>query len=111
MESIRKLGPQEERLLEQLIKNASVRIPDNWKTDLLVRPMADGGMGSLTLFPSGIINEQRKFGQRVSELEFIDEDEIKVIVSLNVDGEGNLFELDIWKTDFNSLKKIPDKFD
>ena len=42
---------------------------------------------------------------------FTDEDGVKVIASLNVDSDGHLFELDIWKTDFSPLLRIPAEFE
>ncbi|GAA3953623.1 hypothetical protein GO495_31495 [Chitinophaga oryziterrae] len=99
--------PQEERLLEILIKKASKAFLFDWKVDLLVQTMEDAGMGSLHLFPSGIIDEDRLFGEQVSEYQFTDEDGIDVIASLNIDCKGYLLELDIWKTDFSPLIKIP----
>jgi hypothetical protein len=103
---IRKPTTQEVALLDVLIKKSSVPISKNWKKDLLVRPMDDGGMGSLQLFPNKK-NRNRVFGSQVSEHQFIDLDGVEVIVSLNVDIEGDLMELDIWKTDFSKLIQIP----
>ena len=108
MELSRKPTIQEERLLELLVKKSSVTIPDNWKDGLLVRPMDDGEMGSLYLFPQGDVIEGRVLGEQVSDFQFTDLDGIEVIASLNLDNAGNLFELDIWKTDFGKLLKLPD---
>ena len=72
------------------------------------RPMDDGEMGSLYLFPQGKINESRKLGRQISEFQFTDIDGVEVIASLNVDVDGVLFELDIWKTNFEKLVKLPD---
>ena len=70
--------------------------------------MDDGEMGSLYLFPKGEITEGRVFGEQVSDFQFTDLDGIEVIASLNIDENGELFELDIWKTDFSKLIKFPD---
>jgi len=107
MELNRKPTIQEERLLELLIKKSSLELPDNWKDNLLVRPMDDGDMGSLYLFPNGEIIENRILGTQVSEFQFTDLDGVEVIASLNIDVNGKLFELDIWKTDFGKLIKLP----
>jgi hypothetical protein len=107
MESIRKPTPLEEGLLEYLIQRSSVAIQPDWKINLMVSPMDDGGMGSLLLYPNGKTDDKRLFGQQVSDFQFKDEDEIVVIASLNLDKAGNLFELDIWKTDYTSLIRIP----
>lgn len=98
----------EEKLIELLIRKSSIEMPKDWKDGLLVCPMNDGGMGSLYLLPEGRIVSNRKFGKQISEFQFTDIDGVEVIVSLNVDSDGNLFELDIWKTNFKELIKLPD---
>jgi hypothetical protein len=108
MELNRKPTQKEERLLELLVKNSSITFSDNWKEGLLVCPMDDEGMGSLYLFPNGQIIKDRVLGEQISEFQFTDQDGIEVIASLNVDESGNLFELDIWKTDFSKLIELPD---
>jgi hypothetical protein len=99
---------QEERLVEVLVIKSGIDFPIGWKDNLLVSQMDDGGMGSLYLFPEGLNKEQRSFGKQISELQFTDIDGVEVIASLNLDESGNLFELDIWKTDFGKLLKLPD---
>lgn len=108
MELNRKPTIQEERLLELLVKKSAIAIPESWKEGLLVCPMDDGEMGSLRLFPKGKVSEGRVLGEQVSDFQFTDLDGVEVIASLNIDNEGNLFELDIWKTDFGKLLKLPD---
>jgi len=107
MKSNRRATKQEEQLIELLIQKASLVIPADWKDMLTVRPMDDGGMGSLCLFPQGTIVESRVMGEQVSEYQYTDIDGVEVIVSLNVDSQGRLFELDIWKTDFGEVKSLP----
>lgn len=110
MESIRKPSQDEVKLLEFLIQKATIKFPSDWDTNLLVKPLNDGDMGSLKLIPEGIaINSDRLLGEQVSEFQFIDEDGVEVIASLNLDDSGRLFELDIWKTDFSPLIGIPKK--
>jgi len=108
MELNRTPTPQEKRLLDFLVKKAKIDLPFNWKDNLLVQPMEDGNMGSLYLFPNGSTKGNRFCGRIVSEYQFTDEDGIEVIASLYIDDSGNLFELDIWKTDFSPLTKLPD---
>lgn len=108
MESSRKPTIQEERLLELLVKKSSIALPENWKDGLLVRPMNDGGMGGLYLYPKGKEIEGRVLGEQISDFQFTDLDGVEVVASLNVDNNGDLFELDIWKTDFGRLLEFPD---
>lgn len=107
MELNREPTTQEKKLIELLVSKSSLELPDNWKDRLLVRPMDDGGMGSLYLLPNIESRSTQKLGRRVSEYQFTDLDGIEVLVSLNVDEQGNLFELDIWKTNFSPLVKFP----
>jgi hypothetical protein len=106
--SKRKPTIKEEKLIELLVRKSTFTIPENWKVNLLVCPMDDGEMGSLYLFPEGNVVENRRMGDQVSEFQFTDIDVVEVIASLNLDYNGNLFELDIWKTDFSRLLKMPD---
>ena len=99
---------QEEQLIELLVHKSSLEMSEDWKNGLLVCPMYDGEMGSLYLFPQGKINESRKLGRQISEFQFTDIDGVEVIASLNVDVDGVLFELDIWKTNFEKFVKLPD---
>lgn len=75
---------------------------------LLVAEMSDGGMGSLSLVPNGLAGAQRGFGRQVVMGEFADSDGVPVSVALNVDNQGYLYELDVWKVDFSQLMRWPD---
>jgi len=111
MENKRKLTQKEYTLLKHLIDKSSLELPNDWVDDLLVSPMNDSGMGSLYLIPSTVENKERVFGKQISELHFKDKDNVMVIASLNVDANGKLYELDIWKTDYSKLIEIPTDFD
>ncbi|WP_436418200.1 hypothetical protein KCV26_05325 [Petrimonas sulfuriphila] len=107
MELNRKPTLQEERLIEILLRRSSLEISEDWKEGLLVRPM-DNGMGdSLYLFPKGKDITGRNFGKRISDFQFTDADGVEVIASLHIDSDGDLFELDIWKTDHGKLVEFP----
>ncbi len=107
MKPSRKPSILEQQLIELLINKSSMNIRCNWKESLWVKPMKDGEMGSLLLFPNGKIEENRLFGKCVSEHQFTDKDGVEVIAALNIDNEGELFEIDIWKTDFSPLISLP----
>lgn len=72
--------------------------------DLTVAEADDGGMGSMVFGPG---QEMRRFGQTIAECQFLDEDGVLVIASLNTDERGGLYELDIWRVDFKPLKGWP----
>lgn len=72
----------------------------------MVEEMADDGMRSLKLCPIGK-DECRRLGSLLIEKEFFDIDGIPIMVAINLDEEGELFELDIWKVDFSQVKRFP----
>lgn len=104
----RKLKNLEIILLKKLLSKSNLTLSYNLDNDLLVSDMQDGGMGSLLLYPPDVKeNKARVFGCQISECTFKDKDNVDVIVSLNLDEEGNLYELDIWKTDYNPIIQLP----
>jgi hypothetical protein len=106
---LRKLSQEEERFLQFMVDKASLPLPADWKQTIRVKPMDDGGMGSLLLFPDGTEESQdRAFEKTIAEHEFKDADRIDVLASLNVDRSGQLLELDIWKMNFDPLIRFPD---
>ncbi|WP_425478678.1 DUF6984 family protein [Luteimonas marina] len=64
---------------------------------LIVRPMSDGGMGSLAIVP---FDSSRRFGSSPAECHFYDLDGIPVSAALNLDQDGKPFEIDVWRVDF-----------
>lgn len=44
----------------------------------------------------------------MSSFQFTDIDGVKVLVTLNIDKQGDLLELDIWKTNFHQLVELPE---
>lgn len=106
--SIRKLTPKEEKLIELLVNQSALRLPSNWITTLQVKPMNDGGMGSLSLYPREVKEENRMFGSNPCNAEFFDRDGISVLAGLFLDQNGDLFELDMFKGDGSPLIEIPD---
>ena len=107
LNKLRKITNQEEILLNYLITLSNYQIENNWKEKIRVKSLNDGNMGSLELFINDDSEKDRIFGEQIAECYFFDTDDIKVIVSLNIDDIGNLYELDVWKTDFSPVIKIP----
>lgn len=68
--------------------------------------MPDGGMGGIRFLSRS--SAPRLFGRRAAEAEYADTDGVTVVISLNVDGQGDLYELDFWKVDFSSLRAYPE---
>ncbi len=71
-----------------------------------VSEMQDGGMGSLLFSPG--TTEVRTLGLSIAEAEFLDVDGAAVSVVLNLDKNDKLFELDVWKYNFEPLISFPD---
>lgn len=97
----------EKNLIGFLIKQSSKESLLDCLDTILVCPMNDGGMGSILIFNKDD-EPDRVFGEQISECYFVDEDGVDVVVSLNVDNKGNLFELDIWKINFSPVINLPD---
>jgi len=106
MSTVRLLTADERALLAGLIgdKPEAARLLDSLPT-ALVEEMDDGGMGSLRF--SGPENVSRRLGEQLVEKEFADIDGVPVIVAINLDDRGDLYELDVWKVDFSPLKRFP----
>lgn len=71
----------------------------------LVEEMADGRMGSLRFYYPD--QELRSYSRTLVERQFADSDGVPVFVAINVDECGDIYELDVWKVDFSSLKRFP----
>ena len=76
-------------------------------SEALVRDMPDGGMGSIQFYRSANL-DKRRFGKQIAEGAFRDVDGVPVSVTLNMDQQGELFELDFFKGDFSPLISYPD---
>jgi len=73
--------------------------------DAVVQEMNDGGMGSLKFLYSHPPSVPG-FSQ-IREATYADGDGVPVSITLNVDRDGRLYELDIWKADNSPLKIFP----
>ncbi|MGB2638232.1 MAG: hypothetical protein WAN32_04730 [Candidatus Acidiferrum sp.] len=51
--------------------------------------------------------DTRAFGKALAEAQYVDSDGIPVSITINVDQNGQLFEVDFWKVDFSPLKRYP----
>jgi len=103
---MRHLKDEEKALIAKLIQGLSTEALGSESLDTIrVEEMADGGMGSLSFVRP--FSGQRRFGKQFQEAMFSDADGVVVSVTINLDQDGFLFELDMWKTDFSPLKRIP----
>jgi len=101
MQQIRKINNTEKAILEYLVKKGSFQLPNEWNQNLFVQQMDDGGMGSFLIFKNTFdTGVKRNFGKQVSDFEFVDDDGVLVLVSLNTDEQNQLYEVDVWKTNY-----------
>jgi len=106
----RKLREDESRLLLELARLAGMVDPEMWVEGLRVRSVPDGGMGSLVFESSERGTVRGQSVQCRAAVQFTDDDGVEVIASLNAGDDGEVFELDVWKTDFSALIRIPHEF-
>ena len=69
-----------------------------------VRDMDDGGMGSLEFAGDSF----RSLGWCLVKASYLDSDGMPVSIALNLDTNGQLYELDMWRVDFAPLRQYPD---
>ena len=75
----------------------------------VVEPLADGGMGSIRFTEESASGSTRRLGSVIVQGEFDDADGVPVSFTINQDDGGKLFELDLWRVDFEPLKQLPSK--
>jgi len=84
-------------LLQQLNLN-----PDDFPTDEYVDEYEGGKMGSISL--GGDVDA---YDGDLIQVEYIDSDEIAVVITLTKDDKNHLLDLDFWKIDFSKLIDYP----
>ena len=114
---VRALTPNEAALVWAILESATIapeerrRLHDQ-AISAMWTVMDDGGMGSLSRVvsdgcaPRGLENPLRSLG----EVFFDDVDGVSVSAVLSVDGNGCVHELDLWKSGFEALIELPDRF-
>ncbi len=73
--------------------------------DAAVEAMNDGGMGSLRFVR--LSSDKPRFKRQIREATFADSNGVSVSMTINLDQDDCLFELDIFKADFSPLKRFP----
>ena len=103
--SRRLLSPEEKALIRAMVANLYPEL-DSVLEISEVEEMLDGGMGSIRFVDEHM--NQRHLGKVLREAKFMGVDGMPVLVSINLDQNGRLFEVDIWKVDFSPLRRYPD---
>jgi len=93
------------RTEEIAILAAMLNIPLDALKANIVEDMADGDMGSIRFVYGSSM--PRLLGQTVARAEYVDADGVVVSITVNLDSQGDLYEVDFWKTDFSPLLKYP----
>ena len=102
---MRLLRPNELTFIKSMMgRSDNVSIVPARLEDVLVEEMNDGGMGSL-LFSSS--KGGRVLGEEVARKVFLDQDGVLAVATISHDNHGELYELDVWKTDFSKLLGFP----
>jgi hypothetical protein len=98
----RELKENEQNLIKHLVrisdKEGSFDIPE------LVEELKDGEMGSIRFASS---EPARTYSSDFVQVEYIDEDNVPVIITLTIDNHQKLYELEFWKVDFEKLVRYP----
>ena len=104
----RELREDERNLIAALLRDTPyIELVSNLET-CPVEDMQDGGMGSIRLLNS---DERRHVGDVIAEAQYTDADGVLVIIALNTDSSGRLYEVDFWKVDFSPLRRYPSPSD
>ncbi|WP_338762481.1 hypothetical protein [Massilia sp. METH4] len=103
-EMSRSLRMEEDLLIRAMLRDVA---DEEWLLNEIeharVCDMDNGAMRSLRF--AG--DDRRSLGPRLVEAEYVDSDGVLVSLALNVDKDGRLYELDIWKVDFSPLREYP----
>jgi hypothetical protein len=97
---MRKIKTSEARLFSKLLAVAKLELDI---TNIEVVELNDGGMGSLGI---GKNYSNISFGKQVAKYKFKDEDGVEVFFALNLDTNGELYEIDVWKIDFSPTRTL-----
>lgn len=103
----RALRDDERGVIEKLVKNTEQE--SKVLADLALWPvqdMPDGGMGSIKFQTPR--SKEALHGKQIAEGSFEDADGVPVSVTLSLDDEGELFELDVFKADGSPLVRYPE---
>ena len=107
----RPLREKEVALIKKLLSATAFAAKGAQLSGILVQDMSDGGMGSIRFCQAASISDKRRLGSQIAEGAFRDVDGVPVSVTLNLDHQGELFELDLFKGDFSKLINYPDPDD
>ncbi len=100
MNKRRHIRKEESELIYFLCKKAG--IAPSALEDFEVEEYEGGIMGSI-----GLGHPEAVYKKDLIQVDYLDEDQIPVVITLTLDTEGQLLDLDFWKTDFSKLLNYP----
>lgn len=103
----RKINKNELKIVAKIASEAGFKIPSNL-SDIEVLELNDEGMGSIAFIRDDKPYEERRFGGEIGKLDYKDSDEVDIHMHLYKDKEGFLFELDVWKVNYEPRISYPD---
>ena len=101
MNQTRKIRQNERDLIVFLLEKLNLNVAD-YPINEEVFEYEGGKMGSISLN-----NNPDAYAGDLIQVEYIDTDNTPVMITLTHDEEGQLLDLDFWKTDFSKLLKYP----
>ena len=101
MNQTRKIRQNERDLIVFLLERLNLNVAD-YPINEDVFEYEGGKMGSISLN-----NNPDSYAGDLIQVEYIDTDNTPVMITLTHDTEGQLLDLDFWKTDFSKLLKYP----
>jgi hypothetical protein len=101
MNQTRKIRENEKELIVFLLEKLNLNVAD-YPINEDVLEYEGGKMGSISLN-----NNPDAYAGDLIQVEYVDTDNTPVMITLTHDTEGQLLDLDFWKTDFSKLLKYP----
>ncbi|WP_025763324.1 DUF6984 family protein [Dyadobacter tibetensis] len=101
MQSLRAIKPEEVNLINFLLEKLKLN-PSDHPLPELADEYEGGKMGSI-----GLQLQPQEYAGDLIRVEYIDQDQTPVVITLTQDVNGNLLDLDFWKTDFSKLLQYP----
>lgn len=89
-------------VVSALAEATSLKIDLDMFANSFIEDMNDGSMGSFR-----VIGNSKSMGRPAAECMYEDEDGQSVLISLYLDDEFNVKEVDFWKYDFSPLIRMP----
>lgn len=100
---LRKLREEEKRLITDMLSEKIIDLTNAEIDSALVIDLNDGNMGSIRF----IYDTDSTYQAQIASAEYADSDGAIVSIAINTNTQGNLYEIDFWKTDFSALLKYP----